>query len=316
MIANAIRKSAYYVLSLLRKILRNCLILLGNRKGKWIDKLMTTMAMWVVKIDFIRRGRLKFNFHPDDIFIVTYPRSGTALVRMILYQLTTDGSMEFEHISQFIPFFDRLLSIGKEPESHSSPRVFTTHFRRRWLPKKKCKYIYLIRDGRDVMVSQYHFMAYMDFGYTDTFSQFFNQFMKEGHPYGTWFDHVGEWRSQRGNPNILFLAYEELRRDLAGCIRRIAAFCGLEIEPGRFSKIMEKCSFDFMKENQVKFDLRKEYHAPPKPDSTDFIRKGQVGEWKEYLYPGQQLRFEKKFQRRLGRLGLTLNFNEVSENAG
>ncbi|UCH92590.1 MAG: sulfotransferase domain-containing protein [Candidatus Aminicenantes bacterium] len=307
MIAIAIRKLAYYFLGAVKKILKICLRLLRKRKGKHINRLMTKLAIIRVRIDFIRRGRLKFTFQPDDIFIVTYPRSGTALMRMILFQLTTDGSMEFEHISQFIPFYDRLLRTGQNPEMLSSPRVFVTHFRYKWLPKGDCKYIYVARDGRDAMVSHFHFRAYTGLGYTKTFSQFFNQFMKTGNLYGTWFDHMAEWWSHRGDANILFLTYEALRRDLAGCIRQVADFLRIEIEPGRFPKILERCSFAFMKENQDRFDVRKEYLAPPKPYSTDFIRKGQVGEWKEYLSPDQQLRFEKKFQRRLGGLGLSLN---------
>jgi hypothetical protein len=316
MIAIALRKSAYYLLSAVNKILKICLRRLRTRQSKPVHYMVGKLGGWVTKIDLIRRGRLKFIPRPDDIFIVTYPRSGTTLMRMILYQLTTDGSMEFKHISQFIPFFDYLLMKGQDPEKLPSPRVFITHFRYRWLPKGNCKYIYITRDGRDVMISHFHFRAYWGLGYIGTFSEFFNQFMKVGCLQGTWFDHVGEWWSQRGNPNILFLTYEELRRDLAGCIRRIADFCGLGIEPGRLAKILERCGFAFMKEYQDRFDARKECPVKLPPGNTDFIRKGQVGEWKEYLDPGQQLRFEKKFQRRLGRLGLKLNFNEVSENAG
>jgi hypothetical protein len=48
-------------------------------------------------------GLRDFVPRPDDIFIVTYPRSGTTWMQMILYQLTTDGDMTFAHIEQVCP---------------------------------------------------------------------------------------------------------------------------------------------------------------------------------------------------------------------
>src|ERR1019366_6253139 len=52
-------------------------------------------------------GGLLFVPRPNDIYIVSYPRSGTTWLQMILYQLTTDGNMDFDHITEFVPFFER-----------------------------------------------------------------------------------------------------------------------------------------------------------------------------------------------------------------
>jgi len=52
---------------------------------------------------------LLFVPRPGDIYIVSYPRSGTTWLQMILYQLTSDGSMGFDHITEFI---ERALSLG------------------------------------------------------------------------------------------------------------------------------------------------------------------------------------------------------------
>ena len=39
-----------------------------------------------------------FGYDKTDIYIVTYPRSGTTLLQMMLYQITTDGEYNFDHL--------------------------------------------------------------------------------------------------------------------------------------------------------------------------------------------------------------------------
>ena len=81
-------------------------------------------------LDFFR-GRLDFSPRPDDIFVASYPRSGTTWVQFILYQLTTPGDMKFDHISQISPWFERSLALGtmraSDFEAFASPRLFKTH---------------------------------------------------------------------------------------------------------------------------------------------------------------------------------------------
>jgi hypothetical protein len=50
--------------------------------------------------------RERYRARPDDLFIVSYPRSGTTLMQMILYQLRTDGSMDLPHIGAVSPWFE------------------------------------------------------------------------------------------------------------------------------------------------------------------------------------------------------------------
>ena len=42
--------------------------------------------------------KIIFGERKDDIYISTYPKSGTTLMQMILYHLTSDGKMNFKHI--------------------------------------------------------------------------------------------------------------------------------------------------------------------------------------------------------------------------
>jgi methylamine dehydrogenase accessory protein MauD len=245
----------------------------------------------------------KFVPRPDDIFIVTYPRSGTTWMQMILYQLTTKGTIDFPHITTVSPWFERSLKDGTAYDALPAPRVFKSHLSYRKIPKGPCKYIYVARDGKDVAVSYYHFYT-THMGFKGTFDDFFPRFLRGEVHYGSWFRHVRGWWQHRDDPNVLFLRYEDLAADLPGCLRRIAAFCGLEVAPGRWPDIPERCSFAFMKRHESQFDplMAMLYEQGFQPHSH--LRRGQAGAWGGQLSPRQAWRFDRAFTKRLGGTGL------------
>lgn len=254
-------------------------------------------------IDWIRLKYLDFVPRPDDILIVTYPRSGTTWLQMILYQLATDGNMEFTHISQVVPWFERFSLNGKDIEALPSPRILKTHLPYREIfmsiPKGPGKYIYLTRNGKDVAVSYFHFYT-SHLGFRGTFSEFFDRFMRGKVKYGSWFKHVADWRSHRDDLNVLFLEYEDLIHDLAGNIQKIADFCGFEVQPERLPVILERCSFAFMKKHEIQFDHAMELFLDHGIKLGAFLRKGQTNYGKEYLSSEQEALFEQEFEKWLG----------------
>ena len=116
----------------------------------------------------------------------------------------------------------------------------------------------------------------------------------------SWFDHVQSWWPHRNDPNVLFLRYEEVIADLPGTMRRVADFCHLPLTDEIAARVLERCSVDFMRQHNEKFDprlrqLQKEF-AP-------FIRKGLPGEGRTRLDPGQEQRVARSladFGRKLG----------------
>jgi hypothetical protein len=248
----------------------------------------------------LARPRLR-DFVPrcDDIFVVTYPRSGTTWTQMILYQLTTQGTMDFAHITQVCPWFEQALRSGRELEGLPRPRVFKSHLPYRRIPKGPCRYIYVARDGKDVAISYYHFM-----GFRETFEDFFERFLTGQDSYGSWLRHVAGWWAHRDDPNVLFLRYEDLVRDLAGGLRTIIDFCGLDVPPERLPGILERCTFAFMKAHETQFDplIGMFYERRARPYAH--LRAGRVGGGREQLSPEQRARYDRSFGRRLERLGL------------
>jgi hypothetical protein len=268
---------------------------------QWVAARLNQAA---ANIHVIRLMHFDFVPRPDDVFIVTYPRSGTTWMQMILYQLTTEGSMEIPHISEYCPWFERSLRSGRGFETRPSPRIFKSHLPYGRIPKGPCKYIYVARDGKDVAVSYYHLCrAYT--GLEEPFDEFFERYLRGKVESGSWFEHVKGWWRHRHDPNVLFLTYEELTQDLDGCIHRIADFCGFEVPSDRFPEIVERCRFRYMKEHETRFDPAMETLWEQGVQVNSFIRKGKVGDGAVRLTSEQRSRFDAIRRRRWSPAGLT-----------
>lgn len=257
-----------------------------------------------VAIDYLRLVLLDYRSRPDDIFIVTYPRSGTTWMQMILYQLTTEGDMTIGHIAEVCPWFERAAINRRDLEKLPSPRVFKSHLPYWFMPKGKGKYLYVARNGKDVAVSFYNFYK-SHFRYRHGFERFFRDFLRGFVVYGSWFQHVRGWWKRRDQPNVLFLKYEDLACDLEGTIRRIIDFCGLEVPADAMPRILERCSFEFMKKHELLFDHAAEVMWERGFTMNRFLRQGRVGDWTAYFTREQEAEFDREFQQRLGRLGLS-----------
>jgi hypothetical protein len=139
------------------------------------------------------------------------------------------------------------------------------------------KYIYVTRNGKDVLVSYFHFSK-MELGFRGTLQDFFERFMKGEVDCGSWFAHVAGWRAHANDPNILFLNYEDLVSDLESCIKKIAVFVRREIPCDKYREIIDRSSFAFMKQHESKFDHIHEVFWESGWCEGGFIRQGKVGE--------------------------------------
>lgn len=272
----------------------------------WAFQLLQWAAFGIhVAIDYVRLMYLDYTARPDDIFIVSYPRSGTTWLQMILYQLTTDGNMDFAHIAEKCPWFERSAISKRNIHKLPSPRVFKSHLPYIWLPKRRCRYIYIARDGKDVAWSFYNFYR-SHFRYRGSFEQFFKLFMRGWVAWGSWFYHIKGYWKRRNDPRFLFLFYEDLVQDLEGMIRRIIDFCGFQIPEERLPEIVRRCRFDFMKQHEEKFDYAFELLADQGILPGSFLRKGRVGEGRAAFPDELKEQFDRKYNRSLAPLGFVV----------
>lgn len=248
---------------------------------------------------------MNYDSKEDDIFVCTYPKSGTTWVQMILFQLTGDGEMKVPHISMAIPDLEMDYIYGpSDIRKCQEPRIFKTHQPHETVLGGRGRYIYVMRDGRDVAVSYYHhYQSYKGFRWS--FEEFVDMYLNGGAAFGSWADHVKGWKENARNLNVLYISFEELLEDLESGILKIAAFCNITIPDGQLPRILERCSFEYMKEHQDFFDLamgmfiQKGFSLNRK-----FIRKGKSGEGKTAFTAKQLQEYGRAFNVKLLSMGL------------
>jgi Sulfotransferase domain len=242
----------------------------------------------------------RFERRPDDVYIATFPKSGTTLLQMIVHQLRGDGEMDIPHINAVVPWLEpELLN-----ENYAflaalpAPRVLKTHLLYERLPPGS-RVIYVVRDVREVFVSVLHHQSMM-LGQRLTPEELAPQFL-HGEPFlGNWFEHLESWWPHRRDPNVLFLTYAGMVGDLEGTVRRVAAFCGLPLDESRMPRILERCGIEYMRRHEAKFDPRLQVIDP---GLQGFIRQGKAGRWREELPETQREELESRATALARRLG-------------
>jgi len=262
-----------------------------------------------------------FKFRDDDIILATYAKSGTTWTQQILAQLIFNGAEGID-VSKLSPWYDlRIMPpealAALEGQTHR--RFVKTH-----LPvdalvfSPKAKYLYVARDGRDMVWSLYnHHLNANEHWYgalnntpgrvgppiepppADIAEYFRDWLEKDGYPFWSFWENVRSWWDIRDLPNVELIHFNDLKRDLPGSIRRIAGFLDIRIDETAFPTIVEHCTFDYMKAHA-------ESVAPLggmlwEGRAQAFINKGTNGRWKGTLTSADVSAYERTAERELGR---------------
>lgn len=215
--------------------------------------------------------KLKFGERHDDVYIATHPKSGTTLMQMIMYQLTTDGNMAFNHIYDVSPWIRNASYKGQKPIKLPSPRIIKTHDFYSDFPKNiKGKFIYVHRNGMDVAISLYNQKK----NYNNSKLKF-NKYIERNLKTKTWFKFSKAWLANKNKLNILYVQYEDLLTDKRRQINRIIEFCEIRPSEDAIERAIKYSSFEFMKEHEDKFG---DQPVETKKVYDQFIRKGKSGE--------------------------------------
>jgi Sulfotransferase domain len=228
--------------------------------------------------------------YPDDVFLVSYPRSGNTWTRFLLGNLLyPHAPVTFSNIETRIPeiYFnlDRVLRALPRPRMLKSHESFQPHYPH---------VIYVVRDPRDVAISFYHHnVKARNIPDDCPMTSFVPRFIagEFDQKFGSWRDNVLSWVSLRGeNPNFMMLRYEEMKRDTTETLLHVVAF----LEHRSFRKIdsslealqraIELSSPERMrtleKEEAASWVLTKSTRSD-KP----FVRTAKAGGWKSQLAP-------------------------------
>lgn len=241
-----------------------------------------------------------FKARPTDVLITTPAKAGTTWMQQILHQLRSGGDDSFESIDIEVPWIEipregkTWQAILAEFENLKDPRCFKTHCTFPQTPGvETARFILTSRDPRDCCVSFYHHKMDMTDEALEQFSlekpESFDSFFEEWLEYAGWYRSVESWWPHFHDDNVLWLRYEDLKRDLNGGINQILDFLSWSINEAQRKNILTYCSFDWMKANSHRFTSQGKDKKPQfKPGG--FIRKGQVGGGKAMLSSEQEKR--------------------------
>lgn len=235
---------------------------------------------------------------PDDLFLVSYPRSGNTWIRSIAAHLVCPHEDPLPHLDECIPDIyavpRRTLQMVPRPRVLKSHEYFDPRYRRA---------IYVVRDPRDVAVSYYHYEVMRSRLPPDaSLDEFVVRFVAgRVDLYGRWSDHVRGWLDARQHDRrFLLLRYEDLLSDVAAGVRQIARFVGSDASHDRVQWVSQACSVSSMRAAEADGRLLSEW--PRRPGSS-FLRSGTSGAGYAELRPESLQLIEDAFAHELQRTG-------------
>ncbi len=262
-----------------------------------------------------------FQFRDDDIVIATYAKSGTTWLQQIVSQLLFNGAEGLE-VANMSPWVDLRVPPKQvklpEIEAQTHRRFLKTH-----LPvdalvySPEAKYIYIGRDGRDVVWSMYNHHANANQAWYDALNntpgrvgppiepppdsirQYYLDWMeRDGYPFWSFWENVRSWWEIRNLPNLMLLHFSELKADMPGRIRRIAEFLDIPVDEAKWDAIVEHCSFDYMKRNATQsVPLGGAFWEG---GAQTFIHKGSNGRWRDELTDEDCATYQRRAVEELG----------------
>ncbi len=262
------------------------------------------------KLDELR----DLDLYPDDVWITAYPKCGITWASQIARLIKNRGVQNDVRLDVAVPWPENILHEEKLGEL-SQPRLLKSHFPYHLFPcgqphTTPCKYIYVTRNPKDTLVSLFFFMKQAwerDLEWDD----FFERFMKGDVFYGDYFDNLLSWLPHKDDKNMLFLRYEDMKKDLPQTVSKIASFMEIELQDETIAKIVELTTFKTMKgDNTANLSWLK--NMKDEKGEGKFLRKGVVGDWKNFLSAQQSAEIDTKCTEKLKDTGFEFDYDTTN----
>ena len=227
-----------------------------------------------------RPGR-RLPVRPDDISLASYPQSGNTWLRFLIADLAhPDREVSFGNLHLFV--LDPDVTVKRDFDRAQRPRIITSEGS--FDPRYR-RIIYLVRDPRDVVLSQYHNLRQLG-RIEDQFplEAFVERFLtgELNRHLGSWGENAGSWLATRAHhPGFLLLRYEDLVSGTARELTRVSEFVGLQSTPESSAHATERSSA------QLREGEKKQGQS-----AMPFLPSANSGSWRNDLREPQVARIE------------------------
>ena len=254
----------------------------------------------------------EFGEADSDIVVSTFSKSGTTWNQIILYQLTTAGVMDFDHLFDISPWVWYSAMRDVQPSVTPAPRILKSHDDyRRLRGGRRGRFIFVVRDGRDVCVSLFHHRR--DFKrFEGTFDEHFDDFLNNTEY--NWFEHLRPWLENEYRLPIQYVRFEDLKHNFGKTVRDVADYCGIEVDDATMMRTRKQCQFEAMRQHESQLGPRNAHFqsAADSPyfvkESARFIRRGEVGDGLATMTEAQLAAYQERFDRTLGGFELVADY--------
>lgn len=224
---------------------------------------------------------------PGDVILAGYPKSGNTWLQYMLADLYfgIDASEARDEIIQdLVPALGS--RYGRYFRRYADPMILRTHD----FPRSEFRrVIYLSRDGRDVLASYVKYLKlWKENEHLDAARMLESNYL--GMP--AWEEHVAAWAENPFGAEIHLVRYEDLKADPARELKKICEFMGIGISPEKIGRAVEHSRFEVMREREKKLGWSPQNTGFP--SEGGFIRRGEVGSYKDELPEKVQEIFLKK----------------------
>ncbi|KAM7508291.1 hypothetical protein LguiA_018744 [Lonicera macranthoides] len=306
---------------------KRLLISLPKEKGWRTPNLYLYQTFWCQpkEIQSIISFQRNFKSQPSDIILATIPKSGTTWLKALAYAIVNRESISpyqqnhpllTSNPHELVPFLEyKVYANDPNPNLSNipSPRLFATHLPFGSLPESVSgsRIVYICRNPLDTFVSIWHYVIKLrpeNLGPL-SFEEAFDMYCRGVTGFGPYWDHMlGYWEESKSRPNnVMFLKYEDMKGNICFHLKKLGIFLGCpfsieEEKAGVIEEIAKLCSFDNLKE----LDVNKNGKAAIADfENKHLFRKGEVGDWVNYLSPWMAERLSNVMEEKLGGSGLT-----------
>ncbi len=229
------------------------------------------------------------------ILVISHRRSGTHWVIDSLRNNFPDVEYQFYNLDEISKNHQRYIPVSKfnrKISKASGHLILKSHMTAQLTPfrsgerefvkelLKNNKVIYVYRDGRDVLVSLYHYMR----GFRNDLPRFsdfirmendFDCYYSSVNRIEYWKEHVVGWIS-KSDLDVITVSYEQLHSDYEGTIRKLSDFLSLPLKSNSIDRI------ELKKYGIFRRALRRLLPTIARSSAIS-PRKGVVGDWKNYF---------------------------------